>query len=244
MKERHNTYMYEEQEIAAVLTPCESECEAGVYISDCVEEIAIGANTTLQVLRNNTLLQDIAGGTFVQFLQDIQDTLETDPLSIGAVIASKNPQSLLIPFLISLKVDVVLRHKGRMCVRDYISCPPLGEDILEIRIAKEKVYAAYAAIRQEKTQIPYITAAVAVREEGWRVVIGARPGGALVAHNASIELTEKGVTVCENVAHLAAEEMAVSDDDLCTAQTRREYIKQIVRALVQKAWHGYSRVVE
>lgn len=212
------------------------------YIIDTGDEVAIGADTHFETLETDGQIKKIAGSMITFFLREMKEQYGGLPGTVGELVEAKAARSVLLPMLVSLKVDVVLHHKGRMCLRDYISCPPLGERVQEIRIVKEKVFASYAAVRQEQTRIPYVTAAIAVREEGWRVVIGARPGVAVVAAGAGTELTEKGIDVRENAAHLAAEETEFGDDALCTAAERRQMTAAIVRVLIKQAWQGYNKL--
>ena len=109
------------------------------YIRDGGEEIAVGAMTTMAEIEKSPLLKGLAGGAICASLREVPDRELKQRATLGGLIASKQPFSMLLPILLSLTVDVVLEDKGRMELRDYLSCPPMGELITEIVIAREFV---------------------------------------------------------------------------------------------------------
>ena len=102
------------------------------------------------------------------------------------------------------------------------------------------MYTAFAAYRKLPTDEPYLTGAVAALDDEWRVVVGGRPGVAAIAETASAELTEKGMAVRENVAHLASEELDFANYGTCSEQERRSLTVDMVRKLIKEAWKGRS----
>ena len=145
------------------------------YIRDAGDEVAIGAMTTLDDLEKSPVVQAIAGGAICRCIRDIKNSDEKKA-TIGGVVAVKAPFSVVLPVLMSLRVDVVLEGKGRMNLADYIPCPPMREMVSQVVIAKEEVYTAFAAYRKLPTDEPYLTGAVAALDDEWRVVVGGRPG--------------------------------------------------------------------
>ena len=209
------------------------------YIRDAGDEVAIGAMTTLADLEKSPVVQAIAGGAICRCIRDIKNSDEKKA-TIGGVVAVKAPFSVVLPVLLSLRVDVVLEGKGRMNLADYIPCPPMREMVSQVVIAKEEVYTAFAAYRKLPTDEPYLTGAVAALDDEWRVVVGGRPGVAAIAETASAELTEKGMAVRENVAHLASEELDFANYGTCSEQERRSLTVDMVRKLIKEAWKGRS----
>lgn len=209
------------------------------YIRDAGDEIAIGAMTTLAEMEKSPVVQQIAGGAIVRCLQEMPNGDEKK-VTIGGLVASKAPFSVLLSILMSLRVDVGLQGKGRMNLSDYIPCPPMREMVSQIVIVKEEGYTAFAAYRHQPSDEPYLTGAVAALDEEWRIVVGGRPGVAAIAENASAELTEKGMAVRENVAHLASEELSFANYGTCSEQERRSLTVDMVRKLIKEAWKGRS----
>lgn len=211
------------------------------YIEDRGDEIAIGAMTPLWQIKISPLIQSFAGGAISQAIRDVADKNVQRYGTLGGVISSKAPFSVLLPILLTLTVDVQLQDKGCMSLDDYLHCPPMGELVTGIVIAKEDVYTAYKAYRKLPVDEPYLIGAVAMREDSWRIVVGGRPGLAAIAHSASEELTEKGMAVKENVAHLASEELDFGNFGTCSEAERRSLTIEMVRSLIKAAWKGYSR---
>ncbi|MCH4178959.1 MAG: FAD binding domain-containing protein [Megasphaera sp.] len=211
-------------------------------ITETADEIVVGSMATLARLQVSPMIKALAGGAVSTCISTIADKNVRTHSTIGAVLAVKEPFSVLLPILLSLQVDVVLEGKGRMNLRDYLGCPPMGEMVTQIRIAKERVYTAFAAYRVLPADEPYLTGAVAMLPDSWRIVIGGRPGRAAIAENASTELTEKGMAARENVAHIASEELDFGDYGTCSEQERRDLAIEMVRKLVKNAWKGYNRL--
>ena len=213
-------------------------------VEDSGDEISIGALTKLSAVAKSPLVKALAGGAISQCINDIQDKMVLQAGTIGGVIAAKEPFSVLLPILLSLHVDVELQDKGRMDLQDYLSCPPMREMIRSINIAKEVVFTAYKACRALPTDEPYLIGAVSCSEDAWVVTVGGRPGMAAIAENASAELTEKGLSVRENVAHLASEELEFGNFGPCSEAERRKLTLEMMRDLIKKAWKGHSRQLE
>lgn len=213
-------------------------------IEDRGDEVAIGAMTRLASLAASPLVKSLAGGALSACAADIQDKTIFKAGTIGGLLAMKEPFSVFLPILLSLHVDVELQDKGRMNLRDYLSCPPMKEMITRVNIAKDVVYTAYKAYRALPTDEPYLVGAVSCSEEGWVVVVGGRPGLAAIAENASAELTEKGLSVRENVARLASEELDFDNFGTCSEAERRALTVDMIRTLIKQAWKGHSRQLE
>jgi CO/xanthine dehydrogenase FAD-binding subunit len=211
-------------------------------ITDMGDEIAVGAMVTLARMQVSSLIKELAGGAIANCISVVAHKDIRTNATIGAIMAVKDPFSVLLPVLLSLRVDVVLEGKGRMNLQDYLGCPPMGEMVTQIIIAKEQIYTAFTAYQTLPTDEPYLTGAVAMLPDSWRIVVGGRPGCAAIAENASTELTEKGMAAKENVAHIASEELDFGDFGTCSEQERRELTVEMVRKLIKNAWKGYTRL--
>lgn len=214
------------------------------YIMDLGDEVAIGAMTTMAELKSSPVVSSLAGGAICRCIGEAPDKAVKQHGTMGGLVAVKERFSVLLPVLLSLRVDVVLQDKGRMNLKDYLSCPPMREMITQVVIVRETVYTAYMAYRSLPTDEPYLTGAVAMLETSWRIVVGGRPGLAAIAETASAELTEKGMAVRENVAHLASEELDFANFGTCSEQERRQLTVEMVRTLIKAAWKGYSRQLQ
>lgn len=211
------------------------------YIRDKGEEIGIGAMTTMAELEASPLIRTLAGGAIYDCLKEVPDKELKHRATLGGLVASKQPFSILLPILLALTTDVMLEDKGRMELRDYLYCPPMGEMITEINIAREFVYTAYMFYSSGKGQLPYLTGAVSMWEDQWRIVVGGRPGLAAIAENASEELSAKGAGARENVARMVSQELDFGNYGPCSEQERRDLTVEMMRKLIKKAWKGFSK---
>lgn len=213
------------------------------YIREEGEDIHIGAMTTIDMLQRSPVLQSFAGGALVSCAKEIKNTAMKRHVTLGGILAGKSAFSRILPLLLTLQVDVALHDKGRMALDNYLYCPPLGEFITEISIAREDIYAVQAVLMKEGLETPYLTGAVSMRDESWRIVLGGRPELAAVAANASKLLSRKGMAVRDNAAHLASEELDFATDAVCTEQERRMQAADLVRDLVNRTWKGFNRMM-
>lgn len=213
-------------------------------IEDRGDEVFIGAMAPLEAVASSPCIKQLAGGAISQCIEEIHDKNVLCKGTIGGAVAAKECFSILLPVLLSLRVDVELQDKGRMELEDYLSCPPMREMIRAVVIAKDTVFTAYKAYRALPSDEPYLTGAVSCAENAWVITVGGRPGIAAIAHTASEELTEKGMVVRENVAHLASEELDFGNFGTCSEAERRKLTIEMVRGLIKKAWKGHSCQLE
>lgn len=108
------------------------------YIEDEGDEIVIGAMTPLWQLKISSVIQKLAGGAVSRAISDIADKDVQRYGTLGGVISGKGAFSVLLPIFLSLHVDVLLQDKGRMSLEDYLQCPPMGELVTGISIAREE----------------------------------------------------------------------------------------------------------
>ena len=207
------------------------------YIRDDDGEIHIGAMTSFETIQRSAVLQSFAGGVLAKCAEEIGNSTMKRCATVGGMLAVKHPFSRMLPALLALQVDVRMYHKGCMGLDDYLYCPPMGELITEISIAREPVYAVRKTLYQE-TGVPWLIGAVSVQDALWRVVLGGRPGLAVIAEKASHLLTERGISMRDNAAHVAGEELEFGSDALCPESQRRGAAEELVRELVNAAWHG------
>ncbi|WP_101912924.1 FAD binding domain-containing protein [Megasphaera vaginalis (ex Bordigoni et al. 2020)] len=210
------------------------------YIRDGGDELAVGAMTTLSDLEANGAVAGIDGGVLPRALREIHDRRLKENATLGALLAVKAPFSMIIPILLTMHVDVELYGKGRMSLADYLGCPPLGDMITQIDIAKGSGYGAFFFYRSLPTDEPYLTGAASIRAGRWRIAVGGRPGMAVLAERAAAELTDKGMAARENVAHLASEELEFANYGTCSGAERKALTVEMVRYLAETAWKGYS----
>ena len=116
------------------------------YIEEREDDIVIGAMTPLWQIKISPVIQEFAGGAISKAISDVADKNVQRYGTLGGVISGKAPFSVLLPILLSLHVDVQLQDKGCMSLDDYLYCPPMGELVTGISIAKEAVYTAIKPI--------------------------------------------------------------------------------------------------
>ena len=153
-------YRKEHYELAVDLS------KAGLsYIEEEGDEIDIGAMTPLWQIKISPVIQKLAGGAVSRAISDIADKDIQRYGTLGGVISGKGAFSVLLPILLSLHVDVLLQDKGRMSLEDYLQCPPMGELVTGISIAREEVYTAYKAYRRLPSDEPYLVGAASLRDD-------------------------------------------------------------------------------
>lgn len=204
------------------------------YIRETETEIQLGAMATLRDMETSPVLQAYAGGAAASCVHSILGVQFRECATIGGSVASKFGFSDILPTFLALGAEVELFGKGRMAMKEYLACPRMHELLVQVILPKKNIWAAHEALRKSQSDFPYLTGAVAEENGCWTVVIGCRPGAAVIAEKASALLTEQGASAAEEAAQLAAEEVTFQTNSHASAAYRKEMAAVVVRRLVKE----------
>lgn len=191
-------------------------------------ELVIGAGASLRAIETHPLTRTYAGGALRRALEPIVGVQLRRAATIGGNICSRHGFSDPITVLLALGAQLDLVGVGRLPLEEFLQGPPLRDVLRSVRLPSGPVQAAYLARRSSATDLATLTVATACREGEWRVAVGARPGCAAVAPNASRALTQGADS--RTAGEIAAAELAFGSSMRGSAAYRR----LIAAVLVQR----------
>lgn len=148
-------------------------------IEETEDAFTIGCMTTLRALETHEGLNRAFGGAFARALAPIVGTQFRNGATVGGSVYSRFGFSDVSTLLLALDAVVMLHKRGEVALEQYQK-EVWDRDILtHIRIPKGAA-AAVESVRLSATDIPVLVCAAARRENGLRLVLGARPARAMV----------------------------------------------------------------
>ena len=132
--------------------------------------------------------------------------------------------------LLSLDTYVELYRGGLLPLEEFASLKKDNDILVRIHIRKNPGAFVYQAMRNQRTDFPVLTCALSRMEDGYRTVIGARPGRALVLRDET-NLLAGGITEenAEAFASWAAERIPVGSNLRGSAAYRTHLVRVLVK---------------
>lgn len=193
--------------------------------------IEIGALATFRQLETHYALQTYFGGIIPQAVANIIGVQFRNIVTVGASVFSKYGFSDLITALLALNTEVELYNGGRMPLETFLQQPYRRDILTKIWIKKDGRRAAYQSLRNSASDYPIVNAAVSVFNNEWRIVVGARPLTAAVAHKAAAVLTQgtADFATIGQAAAMAAQELTFGTNMRGSASYRRSMASVLIK---------------
>lgn len=145
-------------------------------IQDRGEEAALGAMVTLRQLETSFMLERCFDGLFAQCVNSIVGVQFRNCATLGGSVYSRFGFSDVVTALLALDCHVELVKAGRIPLEEYVAMERDRDILSWIYVKKDSRRAAYESARNSRTDLPVLTCALSVGEDGYRAVLGARPG--------------------------------------------------------------------
>lgn len=203
------------------------------YITEHEDYIEIGATTTFRDIEISPLLNQYYGGMLPKALSNIIGVQFRNIVMIGASVFSRYGFSDLLTALLALDTEVELYKGGRMPLERFLSNSYQKDILTKVFIKKNNRKTSFHNLRNSASDYPILNVAASELNHHWKITVGARPGRASIAYNASeglskIEFDSKSI---DDIATLASEEIIFGTNMRGTA----EYRKAICKVLVKRA---------
>ena len=144
-------------------------------IEETDTEIIIGAMATLRDLETNAALNAYTAGAVREAVRHIVGVQFRNCATVGGSIYGRFGFSDVLTLFLALDAAVELHHGGTVPLAEYAARPYERDILTHIVVPKQPGKVAYLAQRNISTDFPVLTCAVAVRADGVRCAIGARP---------------------------------------------------------------------
>lgn len=195
--------------------------------------LKIGAMASLQKAAESPLVQSFAGGILAKAIQSIMGPSVRNLATFGGTIAGAYAFSDLLVALLLLDASVVLFKHGEIPLMEYLERKREKDIVLEIKIPA--AIGTYAFHKVAKTQLDFavLTIGTAYVQDGWRIVLGNRPGVAKRLTQAELLLNEGSVAV-QDVVQAALLEAGIGSNVRASAEYRAEVAKHYLETLIKE----------
>jgi len=167
------------------------------YIKESVEAYTIGAMTNFHTLETSEVLSPKLSAYFKEALGQIVGIQLRSMVTLGGTVYSRYGFSDLNTALLALGGHVKLYKQGRVSMESFFSSDRPKRDVLtSIELPKVIEYGTFKSARLSTADYALLNMAVvrtnSAMENGskWRISVGARPHGAILAHETMAFLNE------------------------------------------------------
>ena len=207
-------------------------------IEETENEIIIGSMVSLRQLELHRGLNNYTQNSVRDAVKDIVGVQFRNLATVGGSIWGRFGFSDVMTIFRALGAKVELHHAGIMDLDEFVRVPRKTRDILVAVIVPKTVEkVVYLSQRNQSTDFPVLTCAVAKRADGYAAVVGATPHLAEVVLDRQGVLTELTDESISKFAEQVSEEIRFGSN----VRSGAAYRKVICRVLVKralKAWKG------
>lgn len=204
-------------------------------IEENEKEFRIGAYVSLRELETNEALNTYTKGAFSESVKHIVGVQFRNVATVGGSLWGRYGFSDVMTIFRAMGAKVQLHHAGILDLDEFVKMPRKTRDILVSVIVPKKVKAVvYLSQRNQSTDFPVLTCAVAKREEGYVAAVGATPHLAETVWDKDGILTEVNEENIEKFAMQAAEQIRFGSNMRAGAA----YRKIVCQVLVKRALHA------
>ena len=153
-------------------------------IEEDEESFRIGAMVTLRQLELHQSFNAYTDGTAAKAVQDIVGVQFRNLATVGGSIFGRFGFSDVLTVFRAYDTYVELYQGGIIPLEDFAMLKPDSDILVRLIVRKKPGKFAYQAMRNARTDFPVLTCAVSRVAGEYKVVIGARPGKAIVLRDA------------------------------------------------------------
>ncbi len=185
-------------------------------------------------LETNEALNTYTKGAFAESVKHIVGVQFRNVATVGGSLWGRYGFSDVMTIFRAMGAKVQLHHAGILDLDEFVKMPRKTRDILVSVIVPKKVKAVvYLSQRNQSTDFPVLTCAVAKREEGYVAAVGATPHLAENVWDKEGILTEINEESIEKFAAKVAEQIRFGSNMRAGAAYRRI----VCQVLVKRALH-------
>ena len=169
-------------------------CDLGLNtIEETEEQFSIGAMATLRDLEQHAGLNTYSNGAVAKAVKDIVGVQFRNMATVGGSIWGRFGFSDVLTVFLALDSYVELYKGGIIPLSEFSAMKKDNDILVRLIVKKAPCKVVYSAMRNQRTDFPVLTCAVSCLDGIYRASIGARPGRAIIAQDATALLTN-GIT--------------------------------------------------
>lgn len=201
-------------------------------IEETEGEFSLGAMVTLRQLEQHPGLAALTQGAMAESVRSIVGVQFRNLATVGGSIYGRFGFSDVLTLFLALDAVVELHHGGTVPLAEYAARPYERDILTHVVIPKQPGAVAYLAQRNISTDFPVLTCAVAVRADGVRCAVGARPMKARL-YQGDAALTAD--TITPETAEAFGERVAAEASFGSNLRAGADYRRAICKVLVRRA---------
>lgn len=207
-------------------------CDLGLNrIEENDEEFRIGAYVTLHDLETNEALNAYTKGAMAEAVKHIVGVQFRNVATLGGSIWGRYGFSDVMTIFMAFGAEVELFKGGIMPITEFAKMDRKTRDILVgIRIPKKAKKVVYLSQRNQSTDFPVLTCAVAVREDGCYAVVGAAP---YLAREVKLDIDPAAIDAAA-AGQYVSEAIAFGSNVRAGADYRKIICKVLVRRALEQ----------
>lgn len=201
------------------------------FIEEKGDSIEIGAYTTLREIEESELLKGYFNGILSKVTGLVMGVQVRNTATIGGTVYGKYGFSDIITALSVLDAEVELYKEGRIPFETFLS-NKIEKDILtKIILKKDDRKAVFNNIRNSSMDFSILNTAVSNSCGKFKISVGARPQGTVLAYDAMEYLEKNGLNEenAEKAVAIASESLSFGSDIRASSWYRKELCKVLVK---------------
>lgn len=190
----------------------------------------LGAMVTLRQLEQHPGLAAYSCGAVEAAFKDIVGVQFRNCATLGGSLWRRMGFSDILTLFMAMDSHVELHQAGTVPLEEFAAMQP-DNDIIRALVVKKRPGAfVYQAVRKQRTDLPSLNCAASQVAGEYRVVVGARPGRAMVLRDEQ-GILAGGITAesAEQFAAYAAQNVTVRSNMWGSAEYRRALVPVLVR---------------
>ena len=208
-------------------------CDLGLNrIEETETEFSIGASVTLRQIEMHEGLNAYACGAVKKAVKDIVGVQFRNMATVGGSLWGRFGFSDVLTVFMGMDAQVELFRGGVVPLEQFAQMKPDNDILVRLIVKKTPGRIVYTAMRAQRTDLPLLTCCATDIGGAARVIVGARPGRAMVVRDAE-GLLAQGITPQSAAAFAlyAAEHVPTGSNSRAGAA----YRSRLVRVLVERS---------
>lgn len=210
-------------------------------IKETVEEVRIGAMTTLSEIEASPLFSGLYNGIFRQAIHSVMGPSVRNIATLGGSIMGRFGFSDLLPVLLVLDARLKFFKHPELSIGEFMEMKTPPRDILtQVILPKHKAQGYFHKVTRTALDFALVNVAILRLDSGYRIAVGSRPGAAMLCQKAMNHLAFRPLpdekTMVEAGA-IAAEECRPGSNQRASG----DYRKQLIETYVERGLREVTR---
>ena len=210
-------------------------------LCDTGEALEIGAMTSLRTIETHPLCCSLFSGVLPVSVSSIIGVQLRNCITIGGAVAGRYAFSDPLAALLALEARVRFHQFGEIALETFLGGKGLRDILTHIIIPKNGQQAAFRSVRRSATDYAVLNTAVSRSDSRWRVVVGSRPGQAVIVPEVAdyLKHTELSEESAAAAGEIAASHLQFGDNPRASAAYRRAICPVLVRRALLEVHHAH-----